>query len=298
MLSYFMEVLVKTDRKPRLSIMGVSISACTNIILDYVFVIRLNYGVKGAAFATILAQMMSFTLFLVHFLRGKSILKFVKIKFKWVNLKRTICIGFSDFILEISVGVTTYIFNIVILRIIGDFGIIVYTIITYINMLVLNTMLAVSQGVQPIVSYNYGKNNRKLILRYFELSLLVIAFFSIVAYFVCNTYSLSICKIFINIEKFDLLNYAKKTIKVYSLMYLVVGFNIIFCGLYTSVEKPKYALIISLSRGFIVITTVLLIMTKLYGNFGIWISSFVSEIICLLISLIIFLKTNRSFNYL
>lgn len=298
MLSYFMEVLVKTDRKPRLSIIGVSISACTNIILDYVFVIKLNYGVKGAAFATILAQMMSFTLFLVHFLRGKSILKFVKIKFNWVNLKRTICIGFSDFILEISVGVTTYIFNIIIIKVIGDAGIISYTIITYINMLVLNTMLAVSQGVQPIVSYNYGKKNKEIILSYFKLSLLTITFFSIIAYFTCNFYSLFICKIFISVEKLDLLGYAKNAIKIYSLMYIIVGFNIIFCGFCTAVEKPKYALVISLSRGFVIITIVLIIMTKLYGSFGIWISSFISEIICFLISIVIFTRINKNLNYL
>lgn len=298
MLSYFMEVLVKADKRPRLSIIGVSVSACTNIILDYVFVIKLNYGVKGAAFATILAQMTSFTLFLVHFLKGKSILKFAKIKLEWLDFKRTIFNGFSDFILEISVGVTTYIFNIIILNVIGDLGIISYTIITYINMLVLNTMLAVSQGVQPIVSFNYGKKNKKIILGYFKLSLLTITFFSIITYFVCNFYSLFICKIFINIEKTNLLNYAKSAIKIYSLMYIVVGFNIIFCGLCTAVEKPKYALIISLGRGFIVINIVLLAMTKLYGNFGIWIASFISEMICFIISVVIFTKINKNLNFL
>ena len=95
-VSYSLEVIVKADGFPFLATIGVVISAITNIILDYIFVIKLGYGVKGAAVATGIAQVLSTVFFLSHFLRKKSTLRFVKFKFNFNTIKRIIFLGFPD----------------------------------------------------------------------------------------------------------------------------------------------------------------------------------------------------------
>ena len=136
-VSYCLEVLTKADGFPHLAIIGVIISAITNVILDYIFVIELGLGVKGAAIATGISQIASFLFFAGHFLRKKSTLKLVKFKPTFNILKRIIKIGFPDGVTELTSGIVILIFNQCILLVIGENGLITYSIICYVSTLFL-----------------------------------------------------------------------------------------------------------------------------------------------------------------
>ena len=105
MVSYALEVLIKVDGYPQLSIVGVVISAITNIVLDYLFVIKFGWGVEGAALATGLARVFSFIFFMSHFLGNKASLKFKRFNFDLSTIRRVASIGFSDCITELSMGI-------------------------------------------------------------------------------------------------------------------------------------------------------------------------------------------------
>ncbi|WP_276632381.1 MATE family efflux transporter, partial [Terrisporobacter hibernicus] len=94
--SYYLEVLIKSDGYPHLATIGVIISAITNIVLDYIFVIKLGYGVKGAAYATGIARVFSFSFFFIHFLRKRGKLKFTKFHFDFCVVKKVLFIGIPD----------------------------------------------------------------------------------------------------------------------------------------------------------------------------------------------------------
>lgn len=288
MLSYYMEVLVKADKCPKLSTIGVLSAACCNILLDYIFVIKLHYGVKGAAYATVISQMLSTAIFFIHFLRKKSVLGLCKFKFDVELVKRTIKLGTPDFIADISTGVTIFIFNRVILRTIGESGIIAYTVISYTSSIVLNTMCGISQGVQPLISYNYGKKDWQAIYYYLKHAIRVAIIFSLLSYVLSILFPAQLSRLFINSNDMVLINYTINALRLYSLAYLLVGFNVVLCGFYTAVEKSKYSLIISLGRGLVVISLILMIMTYLFNDTGIWLSTFISEAICLIVSVSIF----------
>ncbi|MGL5692783.1 MAG: MATE family efflux transporter, partial [Peptostreptococcaceae bacterium] len=117
--SYYLEVLIKSDGYPHLATVGVIISAITNIVLDYIFVLELGYGVKGAALATGIARVFSFSFFFVHFLRQRGKLKFTRFKFDFSVVKRVVSIGIPDSTTEISIAVVILIFNQSILKVIG-----------------------------------------------------------------------------------------------------------------------------------------------------------------------------------
>ncbi|GAB6167845.1 MATE family efflux transporter [Clostridium carnis] len=296
-VSYCLEVLTKTDGFPNLAIIGMIISAITNIILDYIFVIHLSYGVKGAAIATIISQGVSCLFFLSHFLKSKSKLGFVKFTFNFKALKRILSIGFPDAVTELTSGVVILLFNQTILRYIGENGVVTYSIICYVNTLVIMTMIAITQGMQPLSSYYYGKEEFITIKKLLKMSLKTILISSIVIFIICIIFAKGIVSIFIKDSNPELFSYSVTSFRIYSSAFLVLGFNVLISGFFASVEKPLSATIISLSRGFIIITICLFSLTTLFGENGIWISTLISEILCSLVSIYLLRKNKELLEF-
>lgn len=292
-VSYCLEVLTKTDGFPHLAIIGVVISAITNIILDYIFVIILGLGVKGAAVATGISQIASCVFFASHFLRKKATLKIVKFKPTFNILKRIINIGFPDGITELTSGIVILIFNQSILLIIGEDGLVTYSIICYVSTLVLMTMIGFTQGVQPLCSYYYGKKDLDSIKYLFKLAFKTISSISIIIFILCLIFAPQIVSLFINDESIKLIKDSIFSFRLYSISFVLLGFNILCSGFCVSIEKPLSATIISLSRGFVLIIISLIFSILVFGGKGIWISPIICEILCLFIS---FFYTKKSFN--
>ena len=152
-VSYSMEVLVKTDGFPKLATAAVSVGAVTNIVMDYVLVVHVGMGIRGAAIATGLSQVLTFTVFTIHFLGKRGTIHWCKTTMDLSVYKRIIPIGTADFITELSAGTIIFLFNHAILKHIGDNGVVTYTVITYIYNIVMMTFTGISQGMQPLVSF-------------------------------------------------------------------------------------------------------------------------------------------------
>ncbi|WP_242866469.1 MATE family efflux transporter [Clostridium acetireducens] len=287
--SYCLEVFTKTDGFPYLAIVGVVSSALTNIILDYLFVIKFNWGIKGAAYATGISQVIATLIYIVHFNKKKSRLKFIKCKFDFSLIKDILSIGLPDSLTEFSTGAVIYIFNQIILSNIGNKGIVTYSIISYINLLVLMTMIGITQGMQPLCSFYYGKEDEKAVNSLFNMAAKTITITSVLIFIIVNVFSSDIIGVFMHkVTDRELISYSIKAIRIFSLSFIIVGYNILISGFFAAIAKPKHATIISISRGFIIITLTLFIMTNIFGEIGIWLSTAVSEGISVFISLILF----------
>ena len=295
-ISYCLEVLTKADGYPHLAIIGMIISAITNIILDFLFVIIFDFGIKGAAIATIIAQGVSFIFFLRHFLSKKSKLKLTKLNIKLSYLKRIFYIGFPDAITELTSGIIILLFNQTILKYIGEDGIITYSIICYMSTLVIMTMIAITQGMQPLCSFYYGKNDTTTIKKLIKLSLKSILISSIIIFLLSIIFTKEIVFIFIKDTSSDLYLYSISAFRIFSTSFLILGFNILISGYFASIEEPFKATIISLCRGIIFITISLFLLSFYFGDTGIWISTLVAEIVCLIISIYLLLRKNKVYT--
>lgn len=284
-ISYALEVLIKVDGYPQLSIVGVIISAATNIILDYLFVIKFGWGVEGAALATGLARAFSFIFFTSHFLGPKSTLKLKKFKFNLGVIKRIVCIGFSDCITELSMGIVILLFNQCIIATIGSIGLITYSVISYINTLVLSTMLGVSQALQPLTSFYNGSKDMSSVKILLKISLKTTAIFSFIILGLCIFFGDILVLMFIDNTDVETFKYTVNILKVFSVSFAILGFNVVTSGVLASIEKPKDAGIISIGRGLIVIFITVILLVCLLGGNGIWISTIISEFIVLLFSI-------------
>ncbi|AUN14788.1 MATE family efflux transporter [Paraclostridium sordellii] len=292
LVSYGLELLIKCDGYPHLSTIGVIIAAITNIVLDYIFVIQFKWGVEGAALATGIARILSVSFFISHFLRKRGKLRFCKFKFDFNFIKRIIFIGIPDSMTEASLAVVILLFNQSILRLIGESALVSYSVICYITTLVLTTMLGISQGLQPICSYYYGKEDDKSVLKLLDMSISYIKKSSIIAFLLVIIFANQIVAMFIDKSDMSLFLYTVKTLRISSVAYLIMGYNVIISGFCVATGKAIHASIVSLGRGLVVIALSLIIMTFIFGGSGIWMATFVSEAIVLAISSII-LRNNK-----
>ena len=295
-VSYSLEVIVKADGFPFLATIGVVISAITNIALDYIFVIKLGYGVRGAAFATGIAQVFSTLFFLSHFLRKKSNLRFVKFKFSFKTIKRIISLGFPDCTSELSVGLVTILFNQTLLRLIGQDALISYSVICYVNTLILMTMIGITQGAQPLISYYFGAGEINKVNHLFKIALKTVLITSVLVFASSMIFVSNITGLFINPQETQLFASTVSVFKLYSISFLFVGFNLIISGFFVSIEQPLSSAIISLGRSLVLVTISLFILTKLFGGNGIWITTAVSEFITLIIALSLLFKLFKNKN--
>ena len=291
MVAYSFEVLIKADGFPQYSTFGVILGAVTNIVLDYIFVFEFHWGLKGAAWATGISQLLTFLVFLAHFLFSrKTHFHFSRFHLDLSLYRRIVQIGIADCITELSAGVITFAFNHQILAVIGTSGVISYTVMTYVYNLVLMVFVGIAQGSQPLISYALGKKDRKTIHHVYRYAVVAVIFCSLLCYGLCVVFAPQISSVFIRPSQTELFNSTVSSFRLYSLCFLVMGYNVITSGFFVALARSRAALTLSLSRGMIVIVLSLMVMSTLLGAFGIWISATVSELICLGISFLLMKK--------
>lgn len=283
-LSYNMEILVKIDGCPQVQMLGVLSCALVNVILDYVFVIKFHWGVEGAAIATGIAQVTSTTLFLFYFKLKAKILTFRKFRPNLSIYKRIIPLGLSDSITELSGGLLILMFNHMILSVIGSKGVVTYTVISYINSLALNSMAGINQGIQPLISYNYGAGKPDFYHKYLKYALTTAFVFGAFFLLLVELAPQLPVQLFLGNDDAELIAYSIMAVRLYGLTFALVGFNVVATGFFTAIERPLFALTISLSRSVILLSACLIIMSALFGEYGIWLSTCVSESLCLVIT--------------
>ena len=202
--SYSLEVLIKTDGYPMKATVIVTAGAVLNCILDYVFVFILHKGVWGAAFATGMSQLIVVILYLTHFCSKKTHMKPVRFTFSLSLAWRTVKIGLSSGITEFSAGIVIFLFNHAILTYLNEEFIVSYTIVTYVSTIIVMSMAGIAQGIQPLVSYYYGRRMPRkyhLLLKYALCFGLV---FSIAAFIISGIIAEPLVNLFISPKLSDL----------------------------------------------------------------------------------------------
>lgn len=290
MTGYALEIYIKVDGNPVYPTLCVITGGVVNILLDYIFVVIFHWGIKGAAFATGLSQVTTTSLLFYYiFFRTKRI-KFVKIKYSLLNLLKIMKVGFAEFLAEVSTGISIFVFNLVILKNLGEKGVSAFGIIGYISSFITMTMIGFNQGVQPILSFNLGAKEHKKIFEIIKNSFFILGVLGVFFYTLINIFSANIVSIFLN--DVEDINLTKKALTTYSFAYLICGFNIFSAGYFTAVDMVKISTIITMLKGILLLVLFILILPIFLGTTGIWITMFVTEGITLIFSYIFMKKYN------
>lgn len=282
-VSYNLEVQVKANGAPQISTVGVLSCAVMNIVLDALFVLGFGWGVWGAALATGLAQVTSTAVFTAYFLTHRERLRLSRFRWKLGAYRRIVPLGMSEGLNELSSGLVIFLFNHTILRVIGEQALPTYTIISYVNTLVLMTMTGTAQGMQPLVSYALGAGSRRDCHRLLKYGVISVTLFAALSFALGELGAPVVVAAFLERDS-AIFAYSVSALRMYAASFLVMGFNVIFAGFFTAVERPVPAFAISVSRSLVLLSASLLGMSSLFGDRGIWFSTFASELGCLVIT--------------
>ena len=287
MVSYNMEILVKTDGHPKVALLTVITGCLANCVLDYVAIFLLDWGIFGAAVATGASQLLTVVLYLRHFMSKRSTFHFTRFRFDFSIYRRLLPIGVSDSLTELCNGVMIFLFNHTILRCIGERGLVSYTIIAYANTLIINTTMGISQGAQPLISFHYGRKDESSCRKLLQYGLISAAAVSLGCFVVLWIFAPQLTQAFLGLEDLALNDYTVDAFRRYGLSYLLLGFNVFIGGYLTARERPRGAIAISTGRGLIVQAAALLTLAATLGGDAIWFTPVISEAVVLVLSLLL-----------
>ena len=165
-LSQMLAVFVRNDRNPKLAMWSVLIGNLSNVVLDYIFIMKLGWGMKGAITATVCSPTITLILLSTHFIKGNNTLKLKlnKFKFNIHTITRIFKNGTPSFIMEMSNAMIIFAFNNVIWGLAGSIGVSAYSIIANISLICAAIFYGIAQAIQPIISINYGAKKEKRVL--------------------------------------------------------------------------------------------------------------------------------------
>ena len=294
MISYNLEVLVKTDGRPRLALVTVCVGCVTNCVLDYLAIFHWGLGIWGAAAATGVSQLLTCLIYLTHFLGKHTTFHPVRFRMDWKIYRRLLPIGISDGLTELCNGLMIFLFNHTILRCIGTDGLVAYTIIAYANTLVINITMGVSQGSQPLISFQNGRGDGAAIGKLLRYGLRTMCGIAAVCFTVLFLAAPKLVAVYLPEAGTEMLTFATDAFRRYSLCYLPVGFNIYIAGFLTAMERPLPAVSISTGRGLILQGSILLLLAAVLGGSSIWFAPVISEMLCLGLSVFFLLRLRRT----
>lgn len=288
LLSYGLEIFVRVDGNTLYSLVCIIIGALLNIVLDYLFIIKFNMGIMGAGLATGIAQFGTASSLGYYLLLKSTKLKFSFVKIDIPQTLKILYNGSSEFLTEIATGIVIMAFNINIINIVGEKGVSAFGIINYISTLVTMTMIGFSQGLQPVISYNFGAKNFKRIKKVMKISSIIVTVLGILFFLICNIFVKEIISIFIKNDEV-LFKITKNAINLYSFTYVLMGINIIVSAYFTAIEDAFISVVLSVLRGMIFVNILLFTLPKFLEINGIWLTSPINEFLSMIVSIGVFL---------
>ena len=294
MISYNLEVLVKTDGRPRLALITVCVGCVTNCLLDYLAIFHWDMGIWGAAAATGVSQLLTCVIYMTHFFGKYTTFHPVRFRMDWKIYRRLLPIGISDGLTELCNGLMIFLFNHTILRCIGTDGLVAYTIIAYANTLVINITMGISQGSQPLISFQNGRGDSAASGKLLGSGLRTMCGVAAVCFTALFLAAPALIGMFLPEAEPQMLAFSTDAFRRYSLCYLPVGFNIYIAGFLTAMERPVPAVAISTGRGLILQGSILLLLAAGFGGSSIWFAPLISELLCLGLSIFFLLRLRRT----
>lgn len=287
MLNYALTSFVRNDGSPNIAMAATMTSGLFNIVFDYIFMFPLGLGMVGAALATGCSPLVSGLICMTHYLSRRNT---IRLTWKAPSVKKLLLachLGVAAFVGEIASGITTMVFNFILLALGGNVAVAAYGIIA--NIAYVGTALfnGVSQGLQPLASEVHGKSDwegERLIYRHSLQIGLIIAVALVLA---VQLLTGPLVAIFNSEGSAELARYAHIGMRVYFLGFLIGSVNIVRAGFYSATGRGMESSVIALSRGVVAIVLFAFLLSRLFGIMGVWLAFPVSELFTLLLSAVV-----------
>lgn len=287
---------VRNDGAPQLAMAAMLGGSISNIILDYIFIFPLDMGIFGAVLATGFAPVISIMILSPFFLKKRNSFRLVACAPMKNLLSFIVSSGLPSLITELSSGIVIIVFNMIILRLAGNTGVAAYGVVANLSLVLIAIYTGIAQGVQPLISCNYGAGNLNGIRAVFRYALVTVVAISLVVYACVFFRADQIAGIFNGERNEQLQQIAVVGLKCYFIGGLMAGINIVMSVYFTSIEYASSAHIISLLRGFVVIIPAAFLLSMLGGITGVWLAFPVTELLVCLVALMLWMRQRKKFS--
>jgi putative MATE family efflux protein len=290
--------IIRAEGNAKTAMYAMMIGTGFNIIMDPIFIKVLGMGIKGAALATVLGQVLSFLYVTNYFYRGKSNFKIMlhHLKPNKKYLKEIFSVGSPTFVRNIAGSILAIVVNNSLGFYGGDLAISVYGVINRVTMFVLMPMFGVVQGFQPIASFNYGAKQFDRVIEVVKVSAKYLIVYSTVGFLIIQLFPGAIIKIFN--DDLELIQLGTKAVRFVTMLIPLIGIQIIAASLFQALGKPKPALIVSMSRQTLFLIPLVLIIPKInnLGLIGIFIAFPIADFLAIILSTILLKKEMNSLH--
>lgn len=268
-LWWVLSAFIRNDTNPSLVMYATISSAIANVILDYIFIFIFNWGVKGAAFATGLSQVLTFVMLLMHFRSGKGMLKLSFRNLKFDRVTDIVRIGLPTFFVESTTAVSAMIFNWFLLKEYTALHVSAYGIVMNVGLLGLFLLVGIGQACQPIISFNYGAERYDRVKKILFLGLKYGIVTGVTIMIITIIGAKPLASLFTKNNQ-ALIDLASRAMIIYFIAPPIMALNTIVATLFQSIEEPRKATLIALGRGFVFVLIGLIVLPKLFPTDGVW----------------------------
>lgn len=293
-LMFLMAYILTAFGNTKIVLLSTSIGAICNVIMNYILVVKFNFGVEGAAIATVSSQIVAFIYAFIKFMQNKKQMGLsFESKLDKGIAKGIIFVGFSTFIVEISDAILAVVLNKMLVEIGGDTAIVAVGLVTRVSMILFITVIGISSAMQPIAAYNYGAENYDRVKKIVRLSIKSATVTSIFLWLVTMIFTKQIIGLFVNDQ--NIIGYTVSAFRIVIAVFPCVGAYFVAIYYYQAMGMAKSSLLLSIFREILVLIPLLHIMVYGFklGVVGAWIAYPVADIISFIVS-IVYIKCNRA----
>ena len=284
MLQNVFQSFFVTAEKPKLGLAVIVAAGVTNMVLDYLFIGLMGWGLEGAAVATVCGECIGGFFPILYFSRkNSSLLRLKKARFHGEILAKTCVNGSSELMTNLSSSVVNSLYNLQLIRLAGENGVAAYGTIMYVNFIFVAVFLGYAIGSAPLVSYHYGADNREELQNLFRKSLRLIGGGGLIQLLLAQLIASPLAKIFVGYDA-ELMQMTVGGFRIISISFLIVGFNIFGSAFFTALNNGLVSAVISFSRTLVFQMSAILLLPILFGIGGIWGAVIVAEFLTLLVT--------------
>jgi len=289
-----LSIFVRNDQNPNLAMIGLIVTAVTNIGINYYFLYILNLGLTAVAVGIIISSFLGVLVMSTHFIRKANHLRLVRIRFQWSLFKAMMSIGFPSFLSELGISVFTIAFNITLQRLAGTVGVAAFSVLNYAHSVMLMAFLGMGSAVQPLISYYHGAKATQRIKDTIKVALTVAIAAGLIAFTIGQIWTREIVSIFGDFSP-EIVAMAMTGIRLFFIAYLFMGINFVMMSYFQSVAQIRMAIWITASREIIFMMIFILVLPLLIGVNGVWISIPLAEFV-VVITIFMYIKRHKEFR--
>ncbi|PAF43682.1 MATE family efflux transporter [Helicobacter sp. 11S02629-2] len=282
MLHPMLDISVINDKRPRLGMIAMLTGAVCNIILNYYFLYILNLGIASSAYSTLIGHLIGSLILLSHFFLKKGDIYFV-FAFRFRMVLRALKYGLPHAVSEFSASFTMWLYNYFLLIVAGSIGVALYGATLYTGFIYFTLVFAISQGLQPIISFNYGASEFARLRGILFFGIKAAFGISIFIYIVVFLFSPLLVRLFL--EDATLRTEGLHAMHIYFIGYILLAFNLFIAVFLQATQRVYSSLIVTFSYTLVFAAIIIPIFAKFFGLYGIWYSNVIAQILSLIVTL-------------